>query len=82
MTIPMAKNIRLSNMLPSRKSVVTGPRSLPKIGRNDLCPCGSGRKYKDCHLRDGEHYLKKLARQHEKQALREAGVPWYKRWLY
>lgn len=21
-----------------------------KIGRNDLCPCGSGRKYKRCHL--------------------------------
>lgn len=21
-----------------------------KIGRNDLCPCGSGRKYKKCHL--------------------------------
>jgi hypothetical protein len=22
-----------------------------KIGRNDRCPCGSGRKYKHCHLR-------------------------------
>jgi preprotein translocase subunit SecA len=21
----------------------------PKIGRNDLCPCGSGKKYKKCH---------------------------------
>ncbi len=21
----------------------------PKIGRNDLCPCGSGKKYKHCH---------------------------------
>ena len=21
-----------------------------KIGRNDLCPCGSGKKFKDCHL--------------------------------
>ena len=21
----------------------------PKIGRNDPCPCGSGKKYKDCH---------------------------------
>jgi uncharacterized protein YecA (UPF0149 family) len=20
----------------------------PKIGRNDLCPCGSGKKYKKC----------------------------------
>lgn len=22
--------------------------SKPKVGRNDLCPCGSGKKYKDC----------------------------------
>lgn len=20
-----------------------------KVGRNDLCPCGSGKKYKRCH---------------------------------
>ena len=25
-------------------------RSRRKFGRNDPCPCGSGRKYKDCHL--------------------------------
>src|SRR5450432_1802890 len=24
-------------------------RDQPKIGRNDLCPCGSGKKYKQCH---------------------------------
>lgn len=24
----------------------------PKIGRNDLCPCGSGKKYKNCHGRE------------------------------
>jgi len=24
-------------------------RDGPKIGRNDPCPCGSGRKYKQCH---------------------------------
>ncbi len=23
--------------------------SLPRVGRNDLCPCGSGKKYKKCH---------------------------------
>jgi len=23
--------------------------NLPKVGRNDLCPCGSGKKYKKCH---------------------------------
>jgi len=26
-------------------------RSGPKIGRNDLCYCGSGKKYKHCHMR-------------------------------
>ena len=24
-------------------------REGPKVGRNDPCPCGSGRKYKKCH---------------------------------
>ena len=24
-------------------------RSAGKIGRNDACPCGSGKKYKACH---------------------------------
>lgn len=27
-------------------------RSVPKVGRNDPCPCGSGRKYKKCCGRD------------------------------
>ena len=26
-------------------------RELPKVGRNDACPCGSGKKYKQCHGR-------------------------------
>jgi preprotein translocase subunit SecA len=26
-------------------------RTVPKVGRNDLCPCGSGKKYKYCHGR-------------------------------
>jgi len=28
---------------------VTGPRHVEKVGRNDPCPCGSGKKYKKCH---------------------------------
>lgn len=24
-------------------------RTEPKVGRNDACPCGSGKKYKKCH---------------------------------
>jgi preprotein translocase subunit SecA len=27
----------------------TPVRSGPKVGRNDPCPCGSGKKYKHCH---------------------------------
>ena len=26
----------------------TDKRALPEVGRNDPCPCGSGKKYKDC----------------------------------
>jgi hypothetical protein len=29
-------------------------RSGPKVGRNDPCPCGSGKKYKKCHLASDE----------------------------
>jgi len=27
----------------------TFKRQQPKVGRNDPCPCGSGKKYKKCH---------------------------------
>ena len=26
-------------------------KAVPKVGRNDPCPCGSGKKYKNCHGR-------------------------------
>ena len=29
--------------------VKTVVRDQPKVGRNDPCPCGSGKKYKKCH---------------------------------
>ena len=29
--------------------VMTVRREEPKVGRNDPCPCGSGKKYKKCH---------------------------------
>ncbi|MDR1506914.1 MAG: preprotein translocase subunit SecA [Treponema sp.] len=34
--------------MPDSATVV---RSQPKVGRNDPCPCGSGKKYKHCHGR-------------------------------
>ncbi|MBE2214408.1 MAG: preprotein translocase subunit SecA [Opitutaceae bacterium] len=29
--------------------VIQVKRDVPKVGRNDPCPCGSGKKYKNCH---------------------------------
>ena len=34
---------------PATSSVATATRSVRKVGRNDACPCGSGKKYKRCH---------------------------------
>ncbi len=38
----------------TREQSVTSPirRIEKKVGRNDLCPCGSGKKYKNCHGKD------------------------------
>ncbi|MCK9489435.1 MAG: preprotein translocase subunit SecA [Xanthomonadales bacterium] len=37
-------------VLPTRTiNVGTVTREEPKVGRNDPCPCGSGKKYKQCH---------------------------------
>ncbi|WP_099495693.1 preprotein translocase subunit SecA [Stenotrophomonas maltophilia] len=33
----------------AQQGVATLQRDEPKIGRNDPCPCGSGKKYKHCH---------------------------------
>jgi hypothetical protein len=30
-------------------AIRTVKREEPKVGRNDPCPCGSGKKYKKCH---------------------------------
>ena len=29
-------------------------RERPKVGRNDPCYCGSGKKYKNCHYREDQ----------------------------
>ncbi len=34
---------------PTPMKTVTVVREQPKVGRNDPCPCGSGKKYKQCH---------------------------------
>jgi preprotein translocase subunit SecA len=35
----------------SQPEAATMVRTYPKVGRNDPCPCGSGKKYKFCHGR-------------------------------
>ncbi len=36
---------------PASATVPAAPvHTFPKVGRNDPCPCGSGRKYKKCHM--------------------------------
>jgi septal ring factor EnvC (AmiA/AmiB activator) len=46
---------------------------LKKAGRNDTCPCGSGKKYKQCHLRaDEERHSKDLAKAAKVTAAKDA----------
>ena len=33
---------------------------IPKLGRNDICWCGSGKKYKHCHLDSDEKKRSKV----------------------
>ena len=33
----------------TKKKAQPVQRHVPKVGRNDPCPCGSGKKYKHCH---------------------------------
>jgi preprotein translocase subunit SecA len=35
---------------PAPQAVAAGDE-VPRVGRNDPCPCGSGKKYKSCHGR-------------------------------
>ena len=38
----------IATVLAGRDTDVPEPAHDPKVGRNDPCPCGSGRKYKKC----------------------------------
>lgn len=78
--------MRLTTTLPNRKPIETLPRSVMQVGRNDLCPCGSGQKYKACHEAQGEQFLTKIVKaqkreriRQEREHLKAAGAPWYKR---
>jgi SEC-C motif len=79
----MAKrtNIRLSNVLPKRIQARPLTRLVAKIGRNEPCPCGSGKKYKDCHQSEGETYLVELAMARERAERRGDGEGTKISWL-
>jgi preprotein translocase subunit SecA len=52
-TLALAAQASSGRAGPASGETSTSPRSaaaaLPKVGRNDPCPCGSGKKYKHCH---------------------------------
>lgn len=50
----LKKNERMVIGMKRGKNAVTLKRAYPKVGRNDACPCGSGKKYKNCHMREVE----------------------------
>jgi preprotein translocase subunit SecA len=37
--------------VPATERDAANPASWGKVGRNESCPCGSGKKYKHCHGR-------------------------------
>jgi preprotein translocase SecA subunit len=43
------QQVMMSHGQPAQKQPVTVRRDGSKVGRNDPCPCGSGKKYKKCH---------------------------------
>ena len=38
------------HLTPDGKQLVFASNRGGKVGRNDPCPCGSGKKYKNCHM--------------------------------
>jgi tetratricopeptide (TPR) repeat protein len=48
------KTSAASSEAPDTAAIEAARTRLGAAGRNDPCPCGSGKKYKKCHLRDDE----------------------------
>ena len=42
---PVTKNVQTND---DKSDAVKKPKKSTKVGRNDSCPCGSGKKYKNC----------------------------------
>jgi hypothetical protein len=48
------------------------PTASPQVGRNEKCPCGSGRKYKQCCLAKDEEKARKARVKEAEKAAKEA----------
>jgi preprotein translocase subunit SecA len=51
LTRQSARSAAAGERAEARPSQAQVKRNVPKVGRNDPCPCGSGKKYKYCHGR-------------------------------
>lgn len=49
---PRPKPILVGQPVYARRRTIKTPvvNERPKLGRNERCPCGSGKKFKKCHL--------------------------------
>ena len=45
----ISKNKTIRNKIKSSKIDPNNPNTWGKVGRNETCPCGSGKKFKNCH---------------------------------
>ncbi len=52
--IPMAKTVRSGTLGKFLTGMEDKPTTEENVGRNDPCPCGSGKKYKKCHGKPGQ----------------------------
>ena len=52
MTPQTAAPEQLTTNSPESAGARPMPSAAPKVGRNDPCPCGSGKKYKNCCGKD------------------------------
>jgi preprotein translocase subunit SecA len=48
--VPQAEaSVGQAGAVQTTQATDSGPRHVEKVGRNEPCPCGSGKKYKKCH---------------------------------
>ena len=52
----IGNNVDMTKYVRPRKTRTIIREHKEKIGRNDPCPCGSGKKYKNCCLKEGNDW--------------------------